>query len=564
MTAEETDDSIREIVRVDTEPSWIMQKLGGNLLPKIKYFLYARKSSESEDRQVQSIESQVNRLRQTARDLNLDIKQTYTEAKSAKDPNNRPQFDEMIQRIERGEADGILCWQINRLSRNPIDSGKLQWLLQQGILKSIQTIDRQYLPGDNALLFSIESGIANQYIIELKKNTKRGVDDKLEKGWLPNLAPLGYLNDKEEKTIIRDSERFNLVRKMWDIMLTGNSTPPRILEVANKEWGFRTRRFKRIGGNELSRSGIYKIFTNQFYAGIIKYGDRQYEGKHDPMITLEEYDHVQIFLGRKGKPRPKKHTFAFTGFIRCGECGCLITAETKNKLLKSGEIREHTYYHCTRRKKTVNCSQRKVIREEDLVLQIERELEKYTILPEFRDWALEVLNQSNDREIRDRSSIYEMRHQTLVDTQKQLDNLTKMRYKELINDETFIRERNGLQDNISRLKEKLRETENRAERWLELTEETFNFAAYARKAFMLGDLQTRKEILMALGQNPTIKDGKLSIQANEWLQPIAKRYPALEEEYLRLEPARKPLNKQRTEALASVRIRWLPGRDSNL
>ena len=97
---------------------------------RIKYLIYARKSSESEDRQVQSIESQVDRLKRIATDLNLDIKQVYTEAKSAKNPNNRPQFDEMIERVERGEADGILCWQINRLSRNPIDSGKLQWLLQ--------------------------------------------------------------------------------------------------------------------------------------------------------------------------------------------------------------------------------------------------------------------------------------------------------------------------------------------------------------------------------------------------------------------------------------------------
>src|SRR3990170_7700459 len=125
---------------------------------KIKYFLYARKSSESEDRQVQSIDDQINRLKKFASDLNLNIKKTYTEAKSAKKPNNRPLFDEMIQRIENGDADGILCWQINRLSRNPIDSGKISWLLQQGILKSIQTIDRQYLPEDNVLLFAVEAG----------------------------------------------------------------------------------------------------------------------------------------------------------------------------------------------------------------------------------------------------------------------------------------------------------------------------------------------------------------------------------------------------------------------
>lgn len=138
-----------------------------------------------------------------------------------------------------------------------------------------------------------------------------------------------------------------------------------------------------------------------------------------------------------------------------------------------------------------------------------------------------------------------------------------MRYKDQINDETFDRERNGLQSKISRLKERLRETEARAERWLELTEKTFNFATYARKAFMLGDLQTRKEILMTLGQNPTIKDLKLSIQANEWLQPIQKGYPALEKEYLRLEPSKRPLNRGKTQAFASVRTRWHPGGDSN-
>ena len=530
---------------------------------KIKYFLYARKSSESEDRQVQSIDDQVNRLKQFAKDLNLDIKKIYTEAKTAKKPNNRPLFDEMIQKIEDGEADGILCWQINRLSRNPIDSGKLSWLLQQGTLKSIRTIDREYLPEDNVLIFSVESGVANQYILDLSKNTKRGMRSKLEKGWQTGVASLGYLNDKENKIIIKDPERFNLVRKMWNLMLTGNYTPPKILDIANKEWGFKTRKFKRIGDNPLSRSGIYKIFTNLFYAGIIKNNGVQYDGSHDKMITLEEYDRVQILLGRKGKPRPKKHDFAFTGSIRCGVCGCLYTAETKKKLLKSGEIHEHTYYHCTRKTTKVKCNQRKNIPLADLELAIEKEIEKYTILPEFLQWALGGLNKKNDTEIEDRSKVYEMRHKNLVETQKELDELTKMRYRQLIDDETFIKEKNTLQSKIAQFKENLRETETRADKWLELTEKTFSFATYARKAFITAKgktgLELKKEILMALGKTPIIKDEKLFIEPNEWFVPIKNEYPALQAEYLRLEPAEMLINKAKTEALASVNARWLRG-----
>jgi len=526
---------------------------------KIKYFLYARKSSESEDRQIQSIDDQVNRLKTLAADLGLEIKKIYTESKSAKKPNNRPLFNEMISKIEQKEADGILCWHLNRLTRNPIDSGKLSWLLQQGVIKSIQTIERQYLPSDNVLLFNVETGQANQYLLDLSRDTKRGLEKKLNDGWLPNLAPTGYLNDKENHTIIEDPERFNLVRKMWDLMLTGNYTPPKICEIINKEWGFRTRKHKKIGGNPLSRSGTHRIFTNIFYAGIIDRNGHQYQGKHKSMITLQEYDRVQFLLGKKGKPRlTHKHNFAFTGSIRCGECGCLITAETKKKLIKSTKkIKEYTYYHCTHRKKDYKCSQKKSIKNEELEFQIEKELEKYTILPEFLKWALEGLNKKNDKEIEDRTKIYEMRHKDLTQAQKELDNLTKMRYRELIDDETFLKEKKELQDKTSRMKELLRETETRAEKWLKLTEKTFNFATYARKAFITGGLELKKEILIAIGQNPILIGGKLVIKPNEWLKPIAERYHSLESEYLRLEPTKMPLNKAKTELLGSVRARWL-------
>lgn len=97
-----------------------------------------------------------------------------------------------------------------------------------------------------------------------------------------------------------------------------------------------------------------------------------------------------------------------------------------------------------------------------------------------------------------------------------------------------------------------------AKHWLELTEKAFNFATYARQSFVDGNLETQQDILMALGQNPTIKDGKLTLQAQEWLQPIAEGYPALETEYLRLEPKKNRLNKAKSPALAGVRLRWLP------
>ena len=536
---------------------------------KIKYFLYARKSSESEDRQVQSIDDQINRLNQVAKASNLQVVDIITEAKSAKKPNNRPLFEKMIQRIHKGEADGILCWQLNRLTRNPVDGGEIQWLLQQGIIKSIRTPDREYLPEDNVLIYAVESGTANQFIIDLRKGVKRGLQSKLEKGWLPCSAPLGYLNTKTEirgeNYLTKDPERFDIIRKAWDLMLTGNYTPPQILEILNKQWGFRTRRTKRKGDKEMSRSTIYRIFTNQFYAGLIPYKGKIYEGKHEPMVTMNEFDKVQILLGRKGRPRPQTHTFAFTGCIHCGECNCLITAAEKTKIIKrDNKLKKFIYYFCTKKKKDVHCSQKKNVPVENLELQIEKEIEKYTILPEFRDWALEILNEKNDAEIQDRNKIYEMQHEAIEKTQKELDELTRMRYRGLITDDDFFtREKNALENKITELRVQIKETENRAEEWLELTEKTFNFALYAHKTFLTGTLEAKREILNSLSQNSVLKDGKLSIHAHDWFIPIKNGYPELKAEYERLEPWKMPMNTTRMEALASIRTRWRSRRDLN-
>ena len=126
-------------------------------MDNMKYILYARKSSEDKGKQILSLESQTTTMKKVAADLGLKIVKVFAESKSAKKPDNRPQFAEMIKMLESGKANGIICWKLDRLSRNPVDSGTIQWLLQQGIIKEIQTIEKRYLPEDNALIFNVES-----------------------------------------------------------------------------------------------------------------------------------------------------------------------------------------------------------------------------------------------------------------------------------------------------------------------------------------------------------------------------------------------------------------------
>ncbi len=525
---------------------------------KIKYFIYSRKSSESEDRQIQSIDDQINRLTDFAQNQQLEVVGEFRESKSAKKPHERPLFREMLSRIEKGEADGILCWQINRLSRNPVDSADIQWILQTGVLKSIQTIDKEYLPEDNVLLFSVESGMANQFILDLRKNTMRGMESKLQKGGTPNLARLGYLNDRVNKTIVRDPERFEQVKQMWMLMLTGTYSARQILKIVNEDWGFTTVQRKHRGGKSLSLSGLYSLFNSKFYAGIIEWAGHTYQGSHEAMITIEQYQRVQELLGKNiGKPRPKRYEHPFSGIISCGECGARVTAETKFKNIKTtGEIKRYDYYHCTGKRKYINCAQKKVLAENDLAAQIESKIDDLTILPEFRDWAVEILNSWNDKEIDLRTEKHSILNRTILDTQAQLDNLTKMRYRNLINDEEYVAERSVLQSKITELKQQLRQTEDRAENWLELTEKVFDFACHARTKFNKGNIQTKKEIFAALGTSFTLKDNVLTIQMNKYFEPVLMGYKKLEKEYLRSEPHKHLKSRAQNRALDAVRTGW--------
>src|SRR3989344_6884040 len=186
-----------------------------------KYFLYARKSTDVEDKQILSIDAQLVELRLLARQNNLEIATEFVEKKSAKIPG-RAIFNDMMSRIERGEAQGIICWKIDRLARNPVDGGQVQWLLQQGGIKHIQTHDRSHFPNDNVLMMSVELGMENEYIRQLSANTARGLRQKARQGDFPGRAPFGYINNSNIKKIAVHRKNAKLVKKMFELYATGS------------------------------------------------------------------------------------------------------------------------------------------------------------------------------------------------------------------------------------------------------------------------------------------------------------------------------------------------------
>jgi site-specific DNA recombinase len=484
----------------------------------MKYFHYIRKSTDDDEHQILSLESQEREnLRRFAGQDGIEIlSPKIEESRSAKYPG-RPIFNDMVNRIERGEADGIVAWDPDRLARNSVDGGRIVYLLDTGKLKDLKFSTYHF---DNSphgkFMLQIIFANAKLHVDALSNNVKRGNRTKVENGWWPNAAPIGYLNhDKDGPTpIISDPERFLLVKRLLELALTETYSVPQLREIA-KSWSLTTRPRKKIGGQPLSISGMYRVLTNPFYAGILEWEDRLHAGKHEPMISFEEHERIKRFLGRDNPPRYRQHRWSYTGLIRCA-CGLAVTASEVTNRFGT----KYAYYHCTRRRGTKFCRE-PYVRLSALESQFREFVSGLTVssalharlFAKVRDEGSDTLARAKQRRL--------TLDQALGVNDVEQKNLRRLRTREQITEEEFVADRKELETVRLRLQDELARLSS---------EDTFeperyfaSFSVHALSWWDSGDPDSRRMILETAGLNPTLKAAELSIGAafpfRRWKNP---------------------------------------------
>jgi site-specific DNA recombinase len=313
----------------------------------MNWIIYTRKSDDDKKVTEKSIAEQVQECQKMATRDALSVVAYIEESKSAKVAGKRPLFSAMVRRIERGEAQGILCWHVNRLARNMTEGGRLADLMAEGKLREIRTPTSVFKTGDNIIPLVVEAGTSTQYSLDVVRNVSRGMKGHYESGGTTYKAPAGYRNQRDPDNLKRgivvvDEPRFNLIRRGFHMLETSTATLSQVRTFLNDTCGYQSRQ-----GRPLSLPGAYKLFRDPFYAGFVRYKGNIRKGNHVPMLTDEQFNRVQAALEARMRPRKKAvkkgRAFAFTGLMRCGYCGQQITAE--HHTLTNGQ--SYTAYRCS-------------------------------------------------------------------------------------------------------------------------------------------------------------------------------------------------------------------------
>ncbi len=457
-----------------------------------KFYLYSRKSTDEEDRQVLSIESQINELREFAKKENLEIVDEFTEAKTAKEPG-RPIFSFMLNQVEAGLADGILAWHPDRLARNSVDGGKIIYLIDKGKVNDLRFPTYRF---DNTaqgkFMLSIAFGQSKYYVDNLSENVKRGLREKLRRGEWPGCAPLGYMNDLASHTVKPDPEKAHFVYKAFEFYATGNYSLEELLQETHR-WGLSAK-----AGKPIFKSCLGKMLRNPFYYGVMVFNGERYEASHPPLVSKKLFDKVQEVLEQKAKPM--KHgeiKFAFTGFIKCGECGASITAERQ---------KGHIYYRCT--KKITKCSQ-KFLREEALLSQINDVILKVFIDNETKEKIFNRLDELAQGESKASSSLSRQARDKLKEFDDKIERLIDLYVAKEISQEEYQRKKAKLLNEKKDLQERLGEIEKTSGGWLEPSKNFVTTCNQAGSVAWQGNPSAKRDFLKIFSSNFQIFDATL-------------------------------------------------------
>jgi DNA invertase Pin-like site-specific DNA recombinase len=478
--------------------------------------IYVRRSSDSEDRQVQSLPAQIHWAREICARVGIVNPLVIEERRSAKTPG-RPAFNKLLALIATGDVDTVVCWKADRLARNALDGGSILYALESKKLTRIITSDRIYLgQADEEFILHLELGLSAKFSKDLSKNTQRGMADKWRRGEWTGIAPLGYKNVRDghdHGIVVVDEKAAPYVRKLFEMAATGNYSLLRLATIAEEEWRLNFVRRQRANSRRkgIPLNTIYRILKNPFYYGVMRVKGQFYNGVHPPLISKTLFDRVgEVLAGRcTSAERPQKKAFAFAGLIRCGSCGRRLSAYLKVK--PSG--RTYTYYVCSNRSKGRCAEPQMVEREYDAV--IDAALRRLRVSADDKELCLRMFSELIDARIAAVEAGRGQLVQEIASYEERNLRLLDLLLSSTITQEDYQRKRAEFSEQLATAKLKLQVGGSDVQERIELARKYLSALPDDVSMFATYEPQEKKAYLRMLGIELVAQGKKVLVHAEE-------------------------------------------------
>jgi site-specific DNA recombinase len=500
-----------------------------------KAVIYARVSSKEQQESGFSIPSQKRLLQDYATKNHFEVVRIYEEAETAK-RSGRNAFNEMLKFFRKNSSCQVLLVEkTDRLYRNLKDYTtidelglELHLVKENCVLSSTSRSSEKFMHGIKVL-------VAKNYIDNLSEESSKGMMEKARQGLYPSNAPIGYLNNRETRTIYVDKHKAPEIRRLFEHYATFKPSFKAMSKFATAI-GLQSKR-----GTPLSPEVIRAILRNPIYIGDIRWKGEYFAGKHEPIVSRELFQAVQDRFGGTNVARPRRHNFAFRGFLHCGNCGCLVTAERQKE--------KHVYYHCTHMGSP--CKE-KSVKEEALADKLGELIKPLVIDNERAEWIREALVESHGDQEKDREKRSRETRRQIDEVERMQSMLYEDKLKGVVTPHFWETKYREFEAKLESLRADLVQLANATGSYYEEGLRLLELSQGAYSLYVKSNYEEKRKILDLLYSNCTLQGQEVVGKFRQPLQMIIDASAA--EKRMRQE-------KRSTEARNEV---WYPRQDLNL
>ena len=502
---------------------------------------YCRKSTDREDKQIRSLEDQRKLIESFYESLNDEGNNhgilMLEESKSAYIPDNRPEFDKILDMADKGEVQRVIVIDPTRISRNHEDTGKFVQRLADGRMPAVLTVSgKKYDRDDTGQIFmlTLENTMSWKDSADKGVRVSLGMKEKAKEGGSTGWAPIGYMNKAENnrKYIEPDPDTAPVVKNLFVLAATG-AYSLEALAVKAKKSGLRTRATKRHpNGLSPQRTTIHQMLRNPTYKGMKPYMGEVHKGDHIGLIEPELWEKVQLELVKRctntdrSQDLSLRELFTMAGCVRCGKCLVRTMSPYKAK-------GKYVTYECKNRK-TKCCNS---IRQEELIEQLNTEIGRLSFSEDEYELVKKTLKDVHEKATSNQSERRNVLEKEYKIIEKQVTDvfMNMNEAKKYGIEETISMKLAQLKMRKDELKEAMDHLHNESDEWIDHVLRCFELVKVTKQAIKIASPEIRQALLKSLCSNYIVKDKKLVC---DWYSPF----------------------KEKLEGNHSI---WLPGSDSN-